>query len=111
MPLQVASCGERTRLPAGEAAAKVRSLLKEQNSFEAAMHVARMGSRTGSRPVRKSFGGTSDFYSRFALHHLLPVVMTTCLSFLFLLAALVFLSPLLDWRLHWHRCCFSHILF
>ncbi|DBA81505.1 TPA: hypothetical protein ACH3X1_007281 [Trebouxia sp. C0004] len=51
----VASC-ERTSLPTGEAAAKVRSLLKEQNSFEAAMHVARMGSRTGSRPVRKSFG-------------------------------------------------------
>ncbi|DBB10682.1 TPA: hypothetical protein ACH3X3_007185 [Trebouxia sp. C0006] len=51
----VASC-ERTCLPTGEAAAKVRSLLKEQNSFEAAMHVARMGSRTGSRPVRKSFG-------------------------------------------------------
>jgi len=39
----------------------VRSLLKEQNSFEAAMHVARMGSRTGSRPVRKSFGMSSAF--------------------------------------------------
>ena len=53
--LQVASC-ERTCLPIGEAAAKVQRILKEQNSFESAMRVARLGSRTGSRPVRKSFG-------------------------------------------------------
>ena len=45
-------------MPTGDAAAKVRSIIKEQNGFEAAMHVARMGSRTGSRPVRKSFGET-----------------------------------------------------
>ena len=55
---QVASC-ERTCLPTGEAAAKVRSILKEQGSAEAAMRVVRMGSRTGSRPVRKSFGKLS----------------------------------------------------
>ena len=71
--VQVASC-ERTRLPTGEAAAKVRSLLKEQNSFEAAMHVARMGSRTGSRPVRKSFGVSSDF------GHTLPCIAFFLLS-------------------------------
>lgn len=53
--VQVASC-ERTCLPSGEAAAKVRSLLKDQNSAESAMRVMRLGSRTGSRPVRKSFG-------------------------------------------------------
>lgn len=53
--LQVASC-ERTCLPTGEAAAKVKSILKEQNSAESAMRVMRLGSCTGSRPVRKSFG-------------------------------------------------------
>lgn len=53
--LQVASC-ERTCLPTGEAAAKVQRILKEQDSFESAMRVTRLGSRTGSRPVRKSFG-------------------------------------------------------
>lgn len=53
--MQVASC-ERTCLPTGEAAAKVKSILKEQNSAESAMRVVRLGSRTGSRPVRKSFG-------------------------------------------------------
>ena len=51
----MASCG-RTCLPTGEAAAKVKSILKEQNSAESAMRVLRLGSRTGSRPVRKSFG-------------------------------------------------------
>lgn len=53
--MQVASC-ERTALPSGEAAAKVKSILKEQSSAESAMRVVRLGSRTGSRPVRKSFG-------------------------------------------------------
>ena len=53
--VQVASC-ERTCLPTGEAAAKVKSMLRDQNSAESAMRVVRLGSRTGSRPVRKSFG-------------------------------------------------------
>lgn len=53
--MQVASC-ERTCLPTGEAAAKVKSILKEQNSSASAMRVMRLGSRTGSRPVSKSFG-------------------------------------------------------
>ena len=46
-------------MPTGEAAAKVKSMLKEQNSAESAMRVVRLGSRTGSRPVRKSFGKCS----------------------------------------------------
>lgn len=53
--VQVASC-ERTCLPTGEAATKVKSILRDQNSAESAMQVVRLGSRTGSRPVRKSFG-------------------------------------------------------
>ena len=55
MCLQVASC-ERTCLPTGQAATKIKSILKEQDKAESAMRVTRLGSRTGSRPVRKSFG-------------------------------------------------------
>ncbi|KAL3152305.1 hypothetical protein ABBQ32_001376 [Trebouxia sp. C0010 RCD-2024] len=60
----VASC-ERTCLPTGEAAAKVKSMLRDQNSAESAMQVVRLGSRTGSRPVRKSFGSGQPQAQRF----------------------------------------------
>ena len=66
--MQIASC-ERTHLPTGREADKVKSILKEQALSEAAMHVFRKGSQTGSRPVHKSFGKPPLQLTCWVMHH------------------------------------------